>query len=228
MAVLAPSPRVSDALRWLARRKTTVVSLFVGVCAPLMLFGMFADDVLDKERFVFDLPIQMFVHGHASPAMDQLMILLSQIGSAWFAVPFDALVTVVLLWRKQHRHAAFWLAAVGGSAALNLLAKQAFSRVRPALWVSPAPETTFSFPSGHAMQTAAIVAGLTILLWRTRWRIPMLVFGSLFVWSVGVSRIYLGVHYPSDVVAAWAASIGWVVGLSMALRVNADGAFLES
>jgi membrane-associated phospholipid phosphatase len=219
MSALVPQSQSSEALRWIIRHRLKILLLFIGVCAPLVLFGKFGDEVLENERFAFDLPIQLFVHGHTSPALDRAMLLISAIGSARITVPLDLLIAGFLLWRRRHRHAAFWLLAVGGAGALNAVAKQAFSRERPTLWISPAPETTFSFPSGHAMHSAAIASGLVMLLWHTRWRIPGLIAGGVSVFSVGLSRIYLGVHYPSDVLAAWAASIGWVVGLGIALRV---------
>ena len=207
-------------LDWIVPHRTAIALLFLGIAIPLLVFGMLADDVLEHERFAFDLPIQMFLHHRATATLDHLMILLSQAGSAWVTVPVDVLVAVAFLARARYRHAAFWLLAVGGAAALNAIAKQEFSRARPALWISPAPETTFSFPSGHAMQTAAIVAALVALLWHTRWRVPAVLFGGLFALGVGLSRIYLGVHFPSDVLAAWAASIGWVAGLYSVSRLD--------
>jgi len=217
----APSAsRFATTLGWVAQRKAAIVVLFFGVCLPLLLFGHLADEVMENERIAFDLPIQTFVHGRASPTLDQVMLWLSRAGSAWMTVPFDALIAIVLLARQRRRLAAFWLLAVGGAAALNAIAKQVFSRERPALWISPAPETTFSFPSGHSMQTSAVVAGLVVLCWHTRWRVPVAIAGSLFMLGVGLSRVYLGVHYPSDVIAAWVASIGWVIGLAAVLRVN--------
>jgi undecaprenyl-diphosphatase len=74
-----------------------------------------------------------------------------------------------------------------------------------------------SFPSGHAMASMALAVALIVLLWPTRWRYPMLLGGIFFTIMVGLSRIYLGVHYPSDVLAGWVASLAWVMGLSRVL-----------
>lgn len=127
------------------------------------------------------------------------------------------LLTGGLVWRKQYRYASFFGLAVGG-AALNLLAKAILGRPRPAFWASLAPETTYSFPSGHAMGSAAVVLALGLLLTRGRWRVWLP--GALFVLGVGFSRVYLGVHYPSDVLSGWIAALGWVTGVYVLLLPN--------
>jgi membrane-associated phospholipid phosphatase len=100
-----------------------------------------------------------------------------------------------------------------GSLALNLAAKAYFARTRPDLWLSLAPETTYSFPSGHAMGSATLAVALALLAWHTPWRWPVAAAGALFVVLVGLSRVYLGVHYPSDILAGWMAATAWVVAM---------------
>jgi membrane-associated phospholipid phosphatase len=65
------------------------------------------------------------------------------------------------------------------------------------------------------MSTMAVVAALTFLLWKTRWRWIALALGAVFVLMVSLSRVYWGVHYPSDILAGWAASLAWVAGVRM-------------
>ncbi|MGH2771437.1 MAG: phosphatase PAP2 family protein [Actinomycetota bacterium] len=74
-------------------------------------------------------------------------------------------------------------------------------------------ESAHSFPSGHAVGSMAFAVALFILAWPTRWRLPIVILGGLFVLAVGISRVYMGFHYPSDVLAGWAVSVPWVVGL---------------
>ena len=112
---------------------------------------------------------------------------------------------------RRMREGLFAGIALGGSALLNLGAKQLFARARPALWESIAPEATYSFPSGHAMGSMTLAAVLVLLSWHTRWRWWVAMPMAAFVLLVGLSRVYLGVHYPSDILAGWAAAIAWVV-----------------
>jgi membrane-associated phospholipid phosphatase len=203
-----------------AHANRNVVLLFFGVLMPLFAFGLLGTEVLEKEMFSFDGPLLWFLHGKANGALDALMVWSSRAGSALVLVPFNIIVAVYLYRQRVKARTWFWVLAVCGAALLNWLAKYSFARARPALWISLAPETSYSFPSGHAMQTMAVAAAITCLLWhRGAWRWLALAVGGAFVVLVGVSRIYLGVHYPSDVLAGWLASLAWVVGLAIVKKV---------
>jgi len=81
------------------------------------------------------------------------------------------------------------------------------------LWESIAPEITYSFPSAHAMGSMALACVLVLLAWPSRWRWWVAVPAALFVLGVGLSRVYLGVHYPSDILAGWAAALVWTIAV---------------
>ncbi len=205
---------------WAVRHLGRLALLFIGVLLPLMLLGAAAEDVVEKEAFSFDQPILTLAHAHASAFLDTVMYGATQAGSALAIVPMT-LIVFGWLWRARRRtDAGYWLLAVGGAAAINFLAKQGFARVRPALWISRIQETTYSFPSGHAMASMALAAAVCVLLWPTRWRWPALILGAAFVALVGASRVYFGVHYPSGVLAGWAASLAWVLGLKLLFDVR--------
>ena len=117
---------------------------------------------------------------------------------------------------RRWREATFAAVAFAGSALLNLGTKQFFQRDRPTLWESIAPEDTFSFPSGHAMGSMTLAVTVVLLAWPTRWRWPVALM-AVFTLLVGYSRVYLGVHFPSDILAGWMAGAAWVVGAYLAL-----------
>jgi membrane-associated phospholipid phosphatase len=197
------------------QRHGTLLALFVCVLVPLILFGIIAEDVADKDPFPFDYPIMAALHAQSTPTFDAIMLGASMAGSVYGLLPFNLAIFGYCLWRRKLHAATFWLLATGGGLLLNLLAKGFFERVRPAFWVSIAPETSFSFPSGHAMCSMATAAALAVLFRRSQWRAHVTVIAAFCVLLIGVSRPYLGVHFPSDILAGWTAALAWVVGLAL-------------
>lgn len=178
---------------------------------PLWGFGALVEELREGEAFPFDAPLLQLAHGLARAGLDRMFLLVSRLGYGQGVVPLDIVLVLVLAWRRRMREGLFAGIALGGSALLNLLAKHVFARPRPDLWPSIAPETTYSFPSGHAMGSMTLGAVVVLLAWRTRWRWPVLVVAAVSVLLVGLSRVYLGVHYPSDILAGWAAACAWTV-----------------
>ncbi len=99
---------------------------------------------------------------------------------------------------------------------LNVLFKLFFARVRPALFEQLTPAPGFAFPSGHAMGSAAFFLALYLLAreFVPRWRWLAAVLGVLLTLGIGLSRLVLQVHYPSDVLAGWVLSAAWVLGVN--------------
>lgn len=195
----------------LKRHGGWIALLFAGVLLPLWVFTELADEVHELERFVFDDPILLRAHAHAGPVLDRFFIAVSRTGYEG-VIGIDVLIVLALLGFKRWREATFAAVAFIGSALLNLGSKQLFQRDRPSLWESVSPETTFSFPSGHAMGSMTLAMVAILLAWPTRWRWPALLAAVTFALLVGLSRIYLGVHYPSDILGGWMAAMAWVVG----------------
>jgi undecaprenyl-diphosphatase len=197
---------------FLRRHGLRLFLLFVGLLLPLWGFAELVDELREGEPFFFDEPILLLAHGMANAGFDRAFLLFSALGYEWGVVPFDIALVVVLAIRQRMREGLFAGLALGGSALLNLATKQVFARERPSLWESIAPESTFSFPSGHAMGSMTLAWVCLLLAWRTPWRWPVLVAAVLFTVMVGLSRVYLGVHYPSDILAGWTAASVWAVG----------------
>ncbi|HEX8363085.1 MAG TPA: phosphatase PAP2 family protein, partial [Longimicrobium sp.] len=201
-------------IRFVTARWKRLAVLFGGVLLPLFAFGELADDVWRGGAFPWDVPVLRYMRSWSTPARDAGMELVSLLGYEWGVLPLAAIVFLLLFFLRRRGDALFFGVAMGGAGTLNQGAKMLFQRARPDLWISPAPEHTYSFPSGHAMGSMALVAALAVLAWPTRWRWWAIVVGGAFTFVVGLSRVYLGVHYPSDVLAGWLASLGWVIGVS--------------
>ena len=198
------------------RNAWRIVLLFVGMLLPLWIFAELADEVHEMEQLVFDDPILLRAHALAGPGLDGFFIVVSKIGYEGVIV-IDLLLVLSLLALRHWREATFAATAFFGSSLLNLGAKQFFQRDRPTLWESISPEDTFSFPSGHAMGSMTLAMTAILLAWPSRWRWPVLVLATVFALLVGYSRVYLGVHFPSDILAGWMAGTAWVVGAYLVL-----------
>jgi membrane-associated phospholipid phosphatase len=221
MAAMRPGLKAVTSLLW--RHWPRLLALFVGVLLPLLVFAALAEDVVAHKKFWWDEPVLRWLHLHATPTLNSVMVGVSLAGMWWGLIPVDLAVVGVLLARRRWALATFFALAVAGAGLLNVLTKQLFARQRPSLWPSIAPAQSFSFPSGHAMGSAAAVAASVVLLWPTRARWPMVIGGTAWVLLVSTSRAYLGVHYPSDLVAAWVASLAWVFGLAWVFHLRAWG-----
>jgi membrane-associated phospholipid phosphatase len=172
-------------------------------------FGTMAALVFSRGRAPFDDPLLLAMHRHATPALDRLAVFFTIVGNTGPMIAAGVLTTAALAYLGRRREAWLFVLGVGGSMLLTQLIKRIATRPRPDLWPSLRPEHTFSFPSGHAMDTAALAAALFFITppHRRKWW----ALAPLFALGVGWARMYLGVHFPSDVLAGWSSAVGWVL-----------------
>ena len=194
-----------------------LLALFFGVLVPFLAFGWAGEKLWRHGGFGCDAPILRALHT-GLPPMDGVMVWLSRLGDPRLLLGVAAAMALGLWLGRMRREAAFVALSVGGAAFFNALAKALFGRPRPDLWPSPSPEADSGFPSGHAMLSMALAVAVALLFWKQPARWPILAAGSAWVLGVGLSRLYLGVHFPSDILAGWSVSLAWVVGLFLALR----------
>jgi undecaprenyl-diphosphatase len=200
-------------LGFVSRESLRIIGAFLLIMLPLWAFAGLVAELREGGGFFFDQPVLLALHRFASPGVDAFFVTVSKLGYQGGVLPADVLIAGWLLYRRRYRDGLFFGLAVVGSLLVNLAVKGHFTRFRPDLWASISPEMTYSFPSGHAMGSATLATAVVLLLWPTRWRWWALAAGSVFVLLVGLSRIYLGVHYPSDILAGWTAAIAWVLAM---------------
>ena len=203
----------------LIARWRSLLTLFIGVYLPLQVFGLLALEVWQHEGgFPWDVPILIAIHKTAQPQLDVFALSLTKFGSFWTAIPIFAAIALVLLLLKRWRSLAYVLTTALGSAFINRTVKELMHRVRPDLWESSAHELSYAFPSGHAMTSMTLIAVLVVLAWNSYSRWLVLIFGSLFVVAIGWTRLYLGVHFPSDILAGWMVALAWAIGVSLIIK----------
>lgn len=149
---------------------------------PLLLFVSLARDVVMFGALGYDRSIMMWVHGLESPVLTTTMSAATELGGL-VAVPIIAVLWAGLLWwRGRRRDAALLAGAVIGSTLLNSALKAVFQRDRPDFWQHLAVESSYSFPSGHAMASMSLAASLVVIAWSSRWRWPAILLGRCTCW----------------------------------------------
>ena len=189
----------------------TLLSLAVAA-ASLVLFAWIAGNLSNVAIRNFDFAVRSKVHEFASPALTRWMIWISFVGGKGLVVA--AVVALIVFVAFRWRRAALWLViSLAGTLILDLTLKYSFDRLRPTPFFVPVPITP-SFPSGHALFSFCfygVLAGLLAGRIRSlRLRIVIWTLAALLVGAIGMSRIYLGVHYPSDVIAGYLTGTLWV------------------
>lgn len=195
----------------------------VSAASLLILFAWLSEEVFEGSMQRFDSTVRAMVHGHASPALTQVMQVLSFLGSFRFLLSLFLLAVAIFLARKLGRAAIWFTVSVVGAQILDAILKLAFHRARPMPFFGTDP-ASYSFPSGHAMTSVCfygVLAGIIsarvqsfparILIWIT---------SGMLIAGIGFSRVYLGVHYPTDVIAGYLAGGIWVNTLLIASRAR--------
>ncbi|MBD2249986.1 phosphatase PAP2 family protein [Nostoc parmelioides] len=226
------SPQVSPIKfiqRLLATHWRSLLMLFLGVYLPLQVFGLLALEVRYNEGgFPWDLPILMTIHSLARPQLDIFAAILTKFGSFRTVLPILSVIVLILLVQRRWRSLTYLLITAAGSATINRTAKELWHRIRPHIWESVAPEFDYSFPSGHAMTSMTLIAILVVLTWGSAWRWLTVIFGSVYILAIGWTRLYLGVHFPSDIIAGWMVAIAWAIGVSFIIRPLSQPANITS
>lgn len=201
----------------------TLILGFVTLAGCLFLLGTLAEAIRGDERVALDAVASPFLHALASPGLDTVMWSATFVGSNPFLIVLCVVATALLLRRDRPGSALFLDIATGGSLLLNELMKQFFQRPRPQLPWSQVT-TDFSFPSGHTMNSTAVYVALAVIVWSLagRRRGGMALAAAIALATlIGISRIYLGYHYFSDVVGGALASISWLLIALGAFRTRA-------
>jgi len=211
--------------RLLSIERALLVSLLL-IGAGLFVFFKLASEVAEGDTMALDRSILAGLRSPANPAipigpkwLPEAMTDLTAFGSTTGLLFVCAAVIVYLLLARKLRTAAFVLAATTGGMALGGLLKLIYSRPRPALVPHLVDVTSSSFPSGHATDSALVYLTLATLLARAVpdrvLRIYLIGLAMVLTLLIGASRVYLGVHWPSDVVAGWALGAAWALASSL-------------
>jgi undecaprenyl-diphosphatase len=208
-----------------ATRTVSIVSLVGFVVAGLaaILLGWLSEEMIEGDTRRFDAYVRGTVHSAASPGLTEVMRFFTDVGSI-IVLPCLFAAAVLVFWIVRWRLAATLLiVTMAGAAVLDEALKFGFHRPRPIPYFGMAAPHSFSYPSGHALFSfvffstlASLLAGRISRFWL---RVSIWTASICIIVLIGLSRIYLGVHYPTDVIAGYLTGLIWVTSVSLADRL---------
>jgi undecaprenyl-diphosphatase len=213
-----------DPRRWLTAREIVIVSVLTLLCGGLLVFTRLAQYVEIGKVSSFDerLVLALRTPGNTADPIgprwfEEMMRDFTALGGTAVLVSLTAAALVYLLLIKKRGTALMALVAIGGGIVASLLLKDFFDRPRPDLVPHGSFVYTKSFPSGHSMLSTVTYLTLGAVLARVQpsrlLKIYLIALALGISAIVGASRVYLGVHWPSDVLAGWAAGSVWALGV---------------
>ena len=206
-------------LRWVSERLTVLAAVWLAAGLAVSAFVVWAffelaDEVLEGDSRTFDRAVLLWIHDNFSGWWNEPMRLATALGYYYVVAPLLALAVFVFYRRGWRLSAVLLVVSTGGSVVLTTVLKGVFQRARPELFDSGYQASFYSFPSGHATVAVGFYGMLTVILaYRlrgvARWAVAAC--GVVVVLLIGFSRLYLGVHYPTDVLAGYLAALLWLV-----------------
>lgn len=193
-------------------------------------FGTLLDSVLDNATLVrLDTALHARILAHVTPGGVTFFNLVSTIGSPASMQALGVIGAGILLWQRRRAALVAWIFAFVGGGIIQRVIKISVHRHRPAFVAAGESFGPFSFPSGHAAWSFLALGMLVYLLtlyWHPRppWRAIVIVVAIAMVALIGVGRVYLGVHFPSDVLGGWVVAAAWlgICGAALAITLHAE------
>lgn len=209
------------------RLQAVGISLLAGLvfsAAIVVAFGLLAREVfLTARAGPLDSEITLLVRGLQTPTRDNLALLLTFFGSHLFLIPATVLVALVLRANGHPTSALLFFSSVAGGFVLNALLKISFHRARPDLWPALVAEHSYSFPSGHAAMSTVFYGGLAAVVFhltdRLLPRMTAVALALIAIVTIMGTRVYLGVHWTTDVLAGFVVGVFWVIVSAIATEI---------
>lgn len=204
--------------------KNVILKLFISFIVFLLFFSALTYALkishILEPFMVMDKITLLTIHEYVPSSLVGLFKFFTVVGSPYSLIAATIILAGFLMIRKDVRASLVMLFSVGGVSVLNVVLKHIFMRTRPHLW-DRTFEHGYSFPSGHSMVSIAFILALTFVLWHSKCRNWVISLGTIFMLIVGFSRLYLGVHFPTDVITGYLIAGLWTITVVYMFRFQA-------
>lgn len=209
-------PRLSGLFTFIGMLGVAIATVALGV------FVAISDLILKKQSLAIDTQVLLAIRQLHTPTLDRLMVLVTYLGDPFVLITFAFGLGVILYQQKCRLEAVTLMVASSGALGLNMWLKEFFSRSRPNLWEQVLDVKFYSFPSGHAMMSLVVYAVLAYgLSLQFRRQQPIIALSGIsLITAIGFSRLYIGVHWPTDIVAGYAAGLVWLIPCILGFEIG--------
>ena len=173
------------------------------LCIGCFFLGLGVFGLVYLDTSTLDLFSVQALFEHRSFALNQVTILLSRLGGMPFLLFLTTFLCIYQTWIKNYKNAIFIALSVGGSIVIGWLLKWGIDRPRPLEFYHLVQSYGASFPSAHSLYAATLASLMMLLLQQHKYRISVILVSTLWFIFMGISRVYAGVHFPTDVLAGW-------------------------
>ena len=192
------------------------IEIFIGVISSISLSVIFvhlSTEILETDTQFIDTSISNIVYSFRTPALTAIMTFISDLGADYMLI-IMVIIIIIMIWKKHRQEAFLFIIITFMGVLINSTQKLFFQRPRP--MIDPLiVESSYSFPSGHAMNSFVFFAVLSFYIYHfTRRKLFSIILSLVclfIVLLIGFSRIYLGVHYPSDIIAGYLVGFWWFI-----------------
>ena len=202
---------------------TTIEVTGLIICLLIIyLLAKLSEEVWEKEAFAFDKTILLWIHQFANPTWDNIMLNITKLGNPTMMVIITIISLGILWWKKYHQEAKILGLHAFGGVILSYGLKLSFRKARPQLWQQLITETSYSYPSGHALGSMIIYGFIAYLLafHYPKFTKIIYLFAVILIAAIGLSRLYLGVHWPTDIIAGYGVGYLWLMFSIIMLKLQ--------
>jgi membrane-associated phospholipid phosphatase len=185
----------------------------IGYLLILSVVAWLCREVWEHEAFSLDRSLLLWIHQFANPQLDGVMLFVTALGNPGMVITVFISTIIWLGMKRRYSDGIRFSIDCAGGLLISQVMKLFFAKPRPELWARLVSEHSFSFPSGHAVGSMVVYGFIAYILAKEIpvYRRCIYAIASILIIAIGFSRLYLGVHYPTDIIAGYGIGVLWLI-----------------